>query len=97
MGKDETKEQYIAKFRPLLGEIADLLESKGEVRGRAEGRAEGEASGEARALLRVLAARGLVVSEAQRARIASCTDLAMLDAWLEWALTSMSVDELIGA
>ena len=30
MGKDETKEKYIAKFRPLLGEIAEVLEAEDE-------------------------------------------------------------------
>ena len=89
MGKDETKEQYIAKFRPLLGEIADLLEAEGEARGEARGRA--------RALLQVLAARRLDVSAAQRARIESCMDLAALDAWLERAVTAVTVDAMLGA
>jgi hypothetical protein len=96
MGKDETKEQYIAKFRPLLGEIADLLESEGEARGRAEGEARGRAEGEARALLRVLTARGLSVSSVQRERIESCSDSTKLEEWLERAVAVSSVDALFG-
>ena len=83
MGKDETKEQYLARFRPLLGEIADVLE------------AEGKAEGEARALLRVLAARGLTVTEAQRERVLACRDLDTLDRWLERAVTAMSADDAL--
>ncbi len=92
MGKDETKEQYIAKFRPLLGEIAELLEAEGRALGKAEGKAEGKAAGEARALLRVFAARGLVLTDTHRVRIESCTDLATLDRWLERAVTAASVE-----
>jgi hypothetical protein len=51
---------------------------KGWKEGRAEGRAE--------AVLRVLSARGLDVSAAQRARVLECTDLGILDGWLELAV-----------
>jgi Uma2 family endonuclease len=48
----------------------------------ARGEARGEAHGRAQAILAVLSARGLDVSEATRARVASTTDLALLDRWL---------------
>ncbi len=60
--------------------------AKGEAKGRAEGRAE--------ALLTVLEARGLRVSDEARARILACTDAAQLDAWVRKAITITSVDEL---
>ncbi len=63
--------------------------------GVAAGKAEGEAEGEARALLRILAQRGLPVSEDQRRRIQECTDIATLDGWLDRALLVASVDELL--
>ena len=47
-----------------------------------QGRAEGRAEGRIEALLRVLAARGLDVSEPQRQRILACTDPDILDRWL---------------
>ncbi len=62
---------------------------------RLELEAIGEARGEKRALLRVLGARGLPVSESQRAHIESCTDVAALDGWLERAVSVASVDELL--
>jgi hypothetical protein len=99
MGKDETKEHYIAKFRPLLGEIAELLEAEGRAEGiaagRAEGMAEGRVEGEAHALIRVLAARGLTMTDAQRERIIACKDVATLDRWLERAVSAASIDDVL--
>lgn len=63
--------------------------------GRAEGKLEGRAEGEATAVLRVLARRGLVVSEEQRNRILSCTDLAVLETWLDRAVSAASIDEVL--
>jgi hypothetical protein len=57
-------------------------------------RAEGEAKGEAKAILRVLARRGIEVPEQARDRISRCTDGKTLDAWLDRSLTATTVDEL---
>jgi hypothetical protein len=70
--------------------------AEGEAKGKAEGKAEGEAKGKAEALLRILAQRRLSVSEDQRRRILACTDLATLDGWLDRALLTTSVDDLLG-
>ncbi len=70
-------------------------EATGEARGRAAGRLEGEAKGKAAALVTVLAARGLAVDGATRARIDACLDGARLDRWLARALTAASARELI--
>ena len=49
-------------------------------------RAESEARGEARALLTVLEARGVAVSEAERETILNCLDLEQLRVWLQRAV-----------
>jgi hypothetical protein len=67
-------------------------EAKGRAEGKAEGRAEGKAEGEANALLHVLAARRLTVSDAQRARILACTDLDTLTRWIERAVRAETTD-----
>jgi len=41
-----------------------------------------------------LQARGFAISDAQRERIHSTTDLEQLDAWLSAAATAASIDEL---
>jgi hypothetical protein len=64
---------------------------------QAKGRAEGEAKGEARGVLAVLDARGLVVSDDQKARILACTDLETLDRWIRKAVAITSIDELFTA
>ncbi|HEY3819803.1 MAG TPA: hypothetical protein VGL81_21705 [Polyangiaceae bacterium] len=57
--------------------------------------AQGKAEGLARAVLTVLAARGLDVPEDLRARITACTDLAQLDAWLSRAATAASAVDVV--
>jgi hypothetical protein len=52
------------------------------------------AQGEAKALLRVLDRRGLTVSDDQRERMLTCTDIATLEGWLDKAVTASSADEL---
>jgi hypothetical protein len=59
------------------------------------GRAEGEARGRAAALLALLRARGLEVPEQVQARIQSCHDIAVLDGWIERAVTAACVDEVM--
>lgn len=63
-------------------------------RGKAEGIAEGKAEGEAEAILLVLEARGLEITAQERARIAECTDLAQLKAWVTRAATVPSTSDL---
>lgn len=59
----------------------------GEARGKAEGKAE--------AILAVLSARGLAMSEAQRERVQGCTDIATLDRWIAHAATAGSTDKAL--
>lgn len=56
--------------------------------------AEGVAEGEARAVLRLLARRGLTVSEEQRERVLSCRDLPTLEAWFDRAVVASDADEV---
>lgn len=65
--------------------------AEGEAKGEAKGRAEGEA----KALLTILATRGLEVSERQRQTIQQCADLAVLDTWLRRAVTAKSTAEVL--
>jgi pyrroloquinoline quinone (PQQ) biosynthesis protein C len=59
-----------------------------------QGMAEGEAKGEAKALLRLLFARGLAPSEAQRNQVTTCTDSAQLDLWFDRAITAATAAEV---
>jgi hypothetical protein len=58
--------------------------------------AEGEAKGEARAILRVLAARGLEVPAKVREQVLSCTDTSQLETWTDRAAIAVSVEEVFG-
>lgn len=56
--------------------------------------AEGEADGERDAVLLILKARALAITDEQRRRIQSCTDLSQLKSWVERAATASTTDEL---
>ena len=55
---------------------------------RDRGKAVVRVEGHARALLRILGARGLSVSDAERGEILCCAELTVLDAWIERAPVS---------
>jgi hypothetical protein len=57
--------------------------------------AQGKAEGEARSVLRVLERRGLRVSPEQRERILACSDAAMLERWLDRAVTADTVEDVL--
>jgi len=69
------------------------------LRGRAEGletgMARGKAEGVATALLKILTTRGLQITEEQNAQILGCTDLDILNTWLDRVLQTASVYELL--
>lgn len=67
----------------------------GVAQGVAQGVPQGIAQGKAEALLRILARRGGTVTEEQQQRILACSDVATLDRWLDDALSSMSLEELL--
>lgn len=54
----------------------------------------GKAEGEAKALLAVLTARGLRVSDELRARILAAAEVSQLEAWIVRAATAASIDEV---
>jgi len=57
---------------------------------RDEGRAEGRAEG----LLLLLGVRGIVLTDADREKIATCADPQLLHQWLQRATTASSAEEV---
>lgn len=62
--------------------------------GRAEGRSEGCAEGEVKALLLMLEARGIAISDDVRARVGGCSDLDQIERWIQRALTVECAEDL---
>ncbi|HEX9943678.1 MAG TPA: Uma2 family endonuclease [Thermoanaerobaculia bacterium] len=83
-------EALVAKENPAIRKREATARSEGE----AEGEAKGAARGQAEALLKVLEARGVAVSESQRQEILRCHDLDRLDRWLRRAALASSIDEV---
>jgi hypothetical protein len=69
-------------------------EAKGRAEGEAKGRAEGEAKGRTAALVSILEARGLTLTDGARQRILACRDPIRLTRWTRRALLIDSVDDL---
>ena len=67
----------------------------GRAEGIAAGRAEGIAAGQAEAVLTVLRARGIAVSDAARARILAENNVTRLKRWVEKAIVVSSIEDLI--
>jgi len=63
--------------------------------GRAEGIAAGRAEGQAEAVLTVLHARGIAISDADRVRILGEQDVERLKRWVEKAIVASSIEDLI--
>jgi hypothetical protein len=60
------------------------------------GKQEGKQEGEAEAVLLVLEARGLEVTDAERERITGCTNLRQLKKWITRAATAEKTSDLFG-
>lgn len=59
--------------------------------------AAGFARGKSSAILAVLAAHGIAVSDQTRIHIEACRDAATLDRWIARAVTAASAEEVIAA
>ncbi len=76
------EEEFIVSTQNIVEELRD--------EGRREGRDEGRLTQARVALRRVLAVRALAPSPTDEARIDTCTDIAMLERWLDQALVAPS-------
>jgi len=88
-------------YRRVMDEIQQAREygeakwNAGHAVGHAAGRAEGETAGQAKALLALLDARGLAVSDDVRRRIDECRDGATLQQWIVRAATASSGEDVV--
>ncbi|NOT63531.1 MAG: Rpn family recombination-promoting nuclease/putative transposase [Acidobacteria bacterium] len=83
-------------YRKVMDEIQQAREygEAKEAKGYAQGETAGLTAAKTAAVLAILAARGVGMSEADRARIAACTDVATLDRWIRRAATATASEEL---
>ena len=78
------------KVRDEIQQVLAIAEARW-----AEGEAAGFIRGKVSAILAILAARNLHVSQEVRAHIEACEDPATLDQWIRRATTAASADEII--
>ncbi|HEY8378730.1 MAG TPA: hypothetical protein VIK91_19695 [Nannocystis sp.] len=82
--------------RQFYSEIFQEHFDRGFAEGEARGKAEGEAKGKAELLLKLLALKGLAVTDDDRRRILACTDPELLDTWAGRVLTATDVRDVLG-
>jgi hypothetical protein len=58
---------------------------------------QGEVKSKVEDLIKVIKARGLELTQAQRKLVTSCADLSLLGAWFDQALEAKTTDEIFGA
>ena len=104
---DAIARALVAKNNPVIAAEKAASHSKGKVEGREQGRAEGRQEGLAhgrqdgivegvqRSLLQLLAARGIALDEADRARILAERDLQRLERWLARAVHATSIADAL--
>jgi hypothetical protein len=83
------------RWKVIMAKQAFAYQSELRTEWMDEGRTEGRTEGEAIALIRVMQARGVELSEQARARIRGCRDQAQLLEWLDRAATAASEAELL--
>ncbi len=76
-----------------IQQVRELAEAKWAA-GKAEGHRSGVADGKRDSLLRLLARRAVVLTDDDRARIAACADVAILDQWFDKALVAKTAAEV---
>jgi predicted transposase YdaD len=91
MATTEWKNDFVESFVNVG--IEKGLE-QGLEQGRVQGIAEGAIQAKAEAILKVLGARHLKTTKAQRGQVNEATDLAQLDRWFDRALTAATTSEV---
>jgi hypothetical protein len=92
---DAMARALLVKRNPVLEADRARTLAEGKREGIAEGIAEGSARGRAEALLVLLAARGVVLEQADRARILGEQDPARLDRWIARAASCTTLAEVL--
>jgi hypothetical protein len=92
--KSDTWPVYSPFAKETFGRGKEEGKKEGREEGREEGKIEGEAKGQVHGVLTVLQARCLDVTDAERERIAGCTDLRQLTTWLRRAVTVEETSDL---
>lgn len=87
--QDTEDQEFMTQLRQQFEQFKAELRREATQAGLKQGKAE--------ALLAILTARGVAVSDAVRAKVLACQDPALLDRWVIQALTAASADEVIAA
>ena len=91
----QARELVEAKLAEGLTKGEAIGFTKGEASGFTKGEASGVVKGKIGALLAIVAARGIAVTEKGRVTIETCRDEVTLDRWIARATTALSLEEIL--
>lgn len=102
-GRSEAKGTYPLFARQLIdrGKLEGLREGRlegareGKLEGMLEGRVEGRLDGTRRVLLRLLERKGIALGACDRDCVNACTDLAILDRWVDNVLGAKTAADVL--
>lgn len=89
-----TQGELVGKLERMVEAAQERVEQEQAIAEREQARAEQAMGRVCSAILLVLRSRGVAVGEEVEARIRACSDLAVLDRWLQRAAVVVAVDEL---
>jgi len=93
--KTRYTQRLLEAYPDAANDILQHARQEGIKEGIKEGIDVGRLEALRRSVLAVLTARGVVVGDAARARVAAATDPARLDAWLLAAMTAATADDAL--
>jgi hypothetical protein len=91
----ERQTQEKATFPPFAQQLIDRGKLEGLREGELKGKLEGKLEGTRGALLRLVARAGIALGEDDRARVNACTDLAILDRWVDNVLGAKTAADVL--
>jgi hypothetical protein len=92
----ERQTEAEAIFPPFIQKLIDQGQLKGMREGESRGIHEGELRGKRDALLRLLTRASIALTEEDRERVQSCSDLATLDRWVDQVLGAKTAADVFG-
>jgi hypothetical protein len=91
----ERQTQGKATFPPFAQQLIDRGKLEGIREGKLDGIREGELRGKRDALLRFLARAGIALTDDERARIQACSEVAILDRWIDNVLGAKTAADVL--
>lgn len=97
LGSKDAREIWRNLMKTLFTPRRGTIVGDARLAGREEGREEGRVAAKAEDLLHLMERRGFPMTEENRKRVTTCTDMAVLDLWFDRAIDAATLDDVFTA